>query len=296
MRKFLALAAILLTGTGASIALADHEGVEYDAPPVTLAVPYDPPAQTFDAPPETVDPPAETSPSGHVIDPAPFTFDPAPVVIDPDPVSVEHVYDAPPVMVAIPHETAPDPARSVILENAGWVCRSAVDLDLVRVTNPPGDAISLAAGCSGVIDRVEVVTSSADGIKVQNSGEVARDIVIGGGFIRCDAAAAGVHQDGIQAMGGSNILFRGLTVDCPFSNSHLFIARGGAGASTPTDVICDGCFLGSRAASHTALFGTSLRSGARNSTLCPDRTGGDPISLSDATEPVDVGNIRPASC
>jgi hypothetical protein len=191
---------------------------------------------------------------------------------------------------------APDPARSVILDGAGWTCRAAVDLDLVRVSNPPGDAVVFAAGCTGRIGRLEVETRTADGIKVQNAGTVARDILVESGAIVCVAAAAGVHQDGVQVMGGARITLRNLSVDCPFSNSHYFVARGGSGASTPTDVVCEGCYFGPRAASHTVLLGTSLRSGMRNSTLCPDRTGGDPVSLSGASSPIDENNARPAGC
>ena len=72
----------------------------------------------------------------------------------------------------------------------------------------------LSENCSGRIGRIEVDTWSGDGIKVQNSAPVAHDLVIESGYVRCHSRTSGYHQDGIQAMGGTRITFRGLAVFC----------------------------------------------------------------------------------
>ena len=169
-------------------------------------------------------------------------------------------------------ETTPaDPAKSRILENRPFVCTGRVDLDLVRVTmrTPVQDAISLATNCTGRIGRIEVETWTADGIKVQNRGDVAHDLVIESGYVKCHDVFGEYHQDGIQVMGGSAITFRNLRVDC-LGNSNFFLAQGGAGASLPTDVVCEGCVLGPNTA-QTLFYADSLRSGARDTTVCEGR-------------------------
>ena len=188
-----------------------------------------------------------------------------------------------------PPPAPPNPGASVILVDQPWTCRGAVNLDLVRVTlrTTVADAIQLDQDCHGRVGRVEVETWTADGIKVQNRGVVAHDLVIESGFIKCHAVAGNQHQDGIQAMGGSRITFRGLRVDC-LRNANLYLSRGGSGATTPTDIVCDGCVLGPNAG-QTLFYNTSLRSGARNSTICTGRFTA--IRLDTRAEaPVNVGN------
>ena len=98
---------------------------------------------------------------------------------------------------------------SVTSTDKTWVCKGPVDLDSVTVTMTPAapggaaatDAIHLASGCTGRIGRLEVTTSIADGVKVAQG---VHDLTIGGGRIRCLAKTPLLHQDGIQAMGGSN--------------------------------------------------------------------------------------------
>jgi hypothetical protein len=184
---------------------------------------------------------------------------------------------------------SPRPGHTVTLENQAWECRGPVDLDLVRVTmrSNTRDAIRLDQGCTGRVGRVEVETWTADGIKVQNRGQVAHDLVIESGYVKCHDVAGGAHQDGVQVMGGLRITFRNLRVDC-LRNSNFFLARGGSGASTPTEVVCDGCVLGPNSG-QTLFTATSVRSGARNSTICTGRYSAvrtDPR----ATSPVYVGN------
>ena len=183
----------------------------------------------------------------------------------------------------------PRPGHTVVLVDQGWNCRGRVDLDLVRVTmrSNTQDAIQLDQDCTGRVGRIEVETWTGDGIKIQNRGSVAHDLVIESGYVKCHDVAPGHHQDGVQAMGGARITFRGLRVDC-LRNSNFFLARGGSGASTPTEIVCDGCVLGPNSG-QTFFVTTSLRSGARNSTICEGRFTGVRIDPS-ASSPVNVGN------
>ncbi len=178
--------------------------------------------------------------------------------------------------------------NQVILTNASWECDGPVDLDLVKVTSPPGDAIVLGSGCSGRIGRIEVDTWTQDGVKVQNQQNPARNVVIGGGYVKCHAMAAGAHQDAVQAMGGSNIRFNGVSFDC-LGNSNFFIAQGGSGASTPTDVVCSGCFFG-RESGQSVFLATSLRASVIDSTVCHGRF--DAFRYSGAIDSVVSGNTE----
>ncbi len=156
-----------------------------------------------------------------------------------------------------------------------WTCDRPVDLDLVQVSIPAGprqDAVHLRPGCTGRIGRLEVTQRSGDGVKVADG---VHDLTVEGGSIRCLAKAARVHQDGIQAMGGVDITFHGLSIDCGRRdtrkiNSNLFIKQGLHSAVPPTDVVCEACSLGAWAA-HTVSVQTSVRSGVVGSTLCVAR-------------------------
>jgi hypothetical protein len=182
-----------------------------------------------------------------------------------------------------------DSAKSRILEEQSFSCTGKVDLDLVRVTmrKVVDDAISLGENCTGRIGRIEVETWTADGIKVQNFGKVAHDLVIESGFVKCHDVFGEYHQDGIQVMGGRAITFRGLRVDC-LGNSNLFLSEGGQRASTPTDVVCEGCVLGPNSG-QTLFYAPSLRSGARNTTICTGRFRAIRVEPG-AQEMVDAGN------
>lgn len=188
-----------------------------------------------------------------------------------------------------PPPPPPTVGNSVILEEEPWVCLGPVDLDLVKVTmrTTSEDAIRLDENCSGRIGRVEVETWTADGIKVHNRGTVAHDLVIESGYVKCHDVAGESHQDGVQVQGGYRLTFRNLRVDC-LRNSNLFISRGGSGASTPTDVVCEGCVLGPNSA-QTLFFATSIRSGARRTTICEGRVQAKRIA-GGAEEIVDVDN------
>ena len=187
-----------------------------------------------------------------------------------------------------------------MLVDRPFVCNGPVNVGLVRVTMNAGvsgaDAVVLGENCSGRIGRVEVDTWSGDGIKVQNSAPVAHDLVVESGYVRCHSRTAGYHQDGIQAMGGHRLTFRNLSVFCGGVgvNAALFIARGGSGGSTPTDVVFENGRLGPNAA-HTILLATSLRSGARGTVICPGRAQEFEIQGS-AQSPINSGNtLAPAS-
>ena len=93
----------------------------------------------------------------------------------------------------------------MILDDVSWSCTEEVDLDLVKVTmrTEVDDAIRIDQNCSGRIGRIEVETWTADGIKVQNRGTVAHDLVIESGYVKCHDVYGEYHQDGIQVMGGT---------------------------------------------------------------------------------------------
>jgi Ca2+-binding RTX toxin-like protein len=169
-------------------------------------------------------------------------------------------------------EPPPPPSgQSVELVDEPWICTGRVNLDLVKVTirTVRDDAIQLRAGCTGRIGRVEVETWTADGIKVNAPPPAAHDLVIYGGTIRCHERHGGAHNDGIQVMGGERLSFRKLEINCNAGpNAQLFVAAANGGM--PTDVVCEGCFLGSGAA-QSLFIADSVRSGARNTLVCPGR-------------------------
>jgi hypothetical protein len=179
---------------------------------------------------------------------------------------------------------------SVSLVDEAWVCRGPVDLDLVKVEirNVEDDAIYLRQGCTGRIGRIEVDTWKGDGVKVNVPPPAAHDLVVEGGYIRCHAQGSGGHQDGIQVMGGERITFQGLEINCSSDpNAQFYVSALAPGM--PTDVVCDGCFLGSGAA-QTLFVDESVRSGARNTLICPGRFRAFRIDESLAQEPVLEGN------
>jgi hypothetical protein len=175
---------------------------------------------------------------------------------------------------------------SISLVDEPWVCRGPVDLDLVKVEirSVEDDAIYLRQGCTGRIGRIEVDTWKGDGVKVNVPPPAAHDLVVEGGYIRCHAQGSGGHQDGIQVMGGKRITFQGLEINCNSEpNAQFYVSALAPGM--PTDVICDGCFLGTGAA-QTLFVDESVRSGARNTLICPGRFRALRIDESLAQAPV----------
>jgi hypothetical protein len=203
---------------------------------------------------------------------------------------------ATPVVTSVP--TPPPPGgNSVILVDQQFVCNGPVNLAFVKVTMrfADRDAISLGPNCSGRIGRIEVDTWTQDGVKVQNNSSTpAHDLVIDGGYVECHAITPGAHQDGLQAMGGARLTFRNLVIDC-LGHSNFFVARGGAGATTPTDVVCENCVLGPHGA-NAARIATSSRSGLRNTIGCRSfRYNDGLIFMTDALSAVNTGNLDLAS-
>ena len=163
-----------------------------------------------------------------------------------------------------------EPGKTTILEDRQFRCRSRVDLDLVRVTmkRPVEDAVSLDANCTGRIGRIEVDTWTADGVKVQNHGKVAHDLVIESGYVSATTSPASTTRtdprhgrpfDHISEPSGR--LPRQL---------ESVPGRGGLRAVTPTDVICENCILGPNTG-QTLFYADSIRSGARGTTICTGR-------------------------
>jgi hypothetical protein len=116
------------------------------------------------------------------------------------------------------------------------------------------------------------MTWQLHGIKINAIEPVAHDLVIEGGYIRCYAHSPAGHQDGVQAMSGVRITFRNLEINCNSNpNGQFYVSRmDRAGVQTPTDVVCENCLLG-RGAASTLFIDESVRSGARNTLVCPGR-------------------------
>ncbi len=198
-----------------------------------------------------------------------------------------------------PAPPKPRPTSSLTLTDRMWVCTGPVDLDSVTVTMTPnypsrrgGDAVHLENGCTGRIGKLTVTTSIADGVKI---GDGAHDLTIGGGSVRCLAKLPGLHQDGIQAMGGARITLKHLRVDCGRAgerliNSDLFIKKAGRSLDPPTAVVCVDCYLGGEAA-HTVSIQESVRSGVRSSTLCSAKYAKLTLDVGpQAVDPVTTGD------
>lgn len=200
----------------------------------------------------------------------------------------------PPPSSPPPPVEEPPPANSVITDRQ-FVCNGPVNLDLLRIqmNAPSSDALVLASNCTGRIGRVEIEGPMADGIKVQNANaNAAHDLVIESGYVFCGRAAEGVHQDGMQAMGGSNITFRNLVIDClGGGGGNLFPARGGSGATTPTNIVCVNCAIGPRHPNPVQIQ-HSTDSGIRDSLVCRSEASGRAIIVGtrDVVRPVNVNN------
>lgn len=171
---------------------------------------------------------------------------------------------------------------SFTVVDQGWYCGGPVNVDRLTVTvrRADTDAIHLGRGCTGRIGEISVIQYRKDGVKVSAG---AHDIVIEQGTIECRAQKPGSHQDGVQAMGGARVTFREVRIDCPTRSSGFFVRRGGSGDELPTDIVCEDCSL--RGGSYSLRVNESVRSGARNSTICNGRFGAVKI-LEGAVKPV----------
>src|SRR3954471_7728281 len=92
----------------------------------------------------------------------------------------------------------------VTLHNEAWHCDAPQAATVVNVVIDNGehiDAIDLDAGCTGSI-VLNVLTNGGDGMKIHDG---AHDLSVTGSVV-CNGRSGTVHQDGIQAMGGRNVL------------------------------------------------------------------------------------------
>jgi hypothetical protein len=171
----------------------------------------------------------------------------------------------------------PRPVYDVDLTNEMWHCKTPQDHTRIRVTisslSTRLDAVHLDAGCTGVIDEITISTDNSDGIKVHD----VHDLVIAGGSITCTARSVdGVHQDGIQAMGGDHVTFQDYTVFCPTSNNGALFTSAGNGttdqADAPSYISCVRCDLYGRnnavhvgVSNHTSVTDSILHLGHSDS-------------------------------
>lgn len=178
-----------------------------------------------------------------------------------------------------------------MLDGEPFRCSSKIDLELVKVENPPGDAMLVNGGCTGQIRRLEIDTWTEDGVKIRSRNGEAHDLVVRGGYVKCHARRPGGHQDALQAGAGDRIRFIRVSFDC-LGNSNFFVSSFGRG--TPTSIVCDRCYFGPRTSS-TVFIGGSVKSGVRNSVICEGRSSRRTFRVrDDAVDVVNVNNtIRP---
>jgi type II secretory pathway pseudopilin PulG len=191
-------------------------------------------------------------------------------------------------------------------------CHQPVNLTLVRIRVDSSaiqkDAIGLNPGCTGSIGRIDVVTKSADGVKIANNlnGDVscskgsdcAHDLTIGGGTVLSAGRNGSAHQDCMQALGGNNITFTGVVFGCQTANNaQWFLTVNTAGTMTPTPpryVVCDRCEFHPGAMYHDVTIGPSWSSGVRNSLVCPGGSQSLQFAITTgAVTPIDVNNQKP---
>lgn len=159
-------------------------------------------------------------------------------------------------------------ADGIVLTGQGYVCEGPIDVELLKIYNPGGNALTIADGCSGTIGRVEIDTWTDDGIRV--IGAANGPVTIGGGYIRCHARAGSVHQDGIQIF-GNNVTFTNLDVDCGTANNGgLFLSANSTNAASGI-VFRDGTL---RPANSTLFAGDSSNGGneVTGSVICEGRS------------------------
>ena len=131
----------------------------------------------------------------------------------------------------------------------------------------------LDAGCSGEITLKVVIERGWDCIKVHTG---AHDLVVRG-WCEIRGRVGDVHQDFVQAMGGTNVTFLGFKTRTvgqdgwnggggPGSiHSSFFVNAGAGGAGVPSNIVCEGCEL--EGGGSPVWINLSTGSGVRNSTV-----------------------------
>jgi hypothetical protein len=181
----------------------------------------------------------------------------------------------------------------VNLHNKNYVCKTFQDHQIVNVTNDDNgseDGVFINDGCTGTLD-VHIVTNAVDGIKIHSGDH--KGLIITGSII-CTLKHGVAHQDGVQAMGGSNVqLGDGIhdgsfIVHCPTGNNGgLWVNTGSGGHETPTNIVCDHCSLfEGNAALH---INNSIGSGARNTVLYKGVGGAAPADC----KRINTGAVSP---
>ena len=141
------------------------------------------------------------------------------------------------------------------------------------------DAVHLDAGCSGEITLKVVIERGWDCIKVHTG---AHDLVVRG-WCEIRGRVGDVHQDFVQAMGGTNITFLNFKTRTvgqegwnggggPGSiHSSFFVNAGAGGEGVPSNIVCEGCEL--EGGGSPVWINLSTGSGVRNSTVVRGTTG-----------------------
>lgn len=184
-------------------------------------------------------------------------------------------------------------------KNFCWTCDGPVDLESVYLNIDQNtirdDGAKFTENCTGTIQSLTIITQASDGLKVAG----AHDLIVNGGSIKCLSKLPTLHQDAVQVMGGSNLTFNNMTLDCgresdSLIDSNFFVNCSGACTTPPDHVICDVCYFGPWAAS-TVNLQASSDSGITNSTICQGKFFGFRKG-SDAVNSVNQGNDIKDDC
>lgn len=164
---------------------------------------------------------------------------------------------------ANPTTTTPLPtkAKTIHVTDKMWSCKSPQNGTVVysHIEHANVDAVHLDKGCTGRL-TLHIWTNARDAVKLHDG---AHDLVVTGDVF-CAGKIGIVHQDGVQAMGGTKVTFEGWKENCPSGNNGgFFFNTGTGGQGLPTDVVCDHCSIYYGNASWHISH--SLRSGATNS-------------------------------
>ena len=180
-------------------------------------------------------------------------------------------------------------AGTIVLHDKTWNCRGPVQLALVRIelSDSGKDAVHLDPGCTGTIRRLEIPGDGGtrgpggDGVKVHAG---AHDLVVLGGTIDCGAKVKHKHQDAIQAMGGTRVVFHEI-VSRGCANSFMFVNTGRGGRQVPRGIQCIDCTASTN--NYSIFVGSSVDSGAVGGSF---RSRVPPHATPHAVSPTVVGN------